>query len=504
MPYLLGIDIGTAGAKALLMNESGEVVRVASRDYDLVNPRPGWVEQDPADWWRGMCGAVREVCESVGDDVVALSISTQGDTILPVDKRGEPLRHAITWLDSRSTRQCDELGERFDDDTWYRLTGERLLPFLAATSVLWINEEEPDVAARTARFMFVEDYIAAKLTGRCVVSESNASRSGLCDISTVQWHDGLCDAAKVTPAQLSKIQPSGTPIGPLGADAARELGLSEKTLVAVGGHDQVCGAVGAGVLNEGDAMLATGTAWVLLCPTAQPRYDPDRGLALYCHAPKGTWLLLAAYAGGSVLKWYRDHLSEAQVAEAERTGGDAYSILVDDSESAATDAPLVFLPHFYGSLTPTWQAQTKGALLGLTLHHRRADVTRAILEGIAFDTRWNIEQIRRLGIDLRAVTMIGGGAKSRTWAQIVADVCDVTVVIPLETEGACAGAAILAGVAAGVFNDCSSAPRLAGGTRLEPDPAAHVRYTRRFEAYKELFWRLADVWPRLADAGPEA
>ena len=489
---LLGIDVGTTAVKALLVAEDGTVLGEAGREYTLQTPREGWVQQDANAWWENVVLAVREALTGLdGKGVKGVALSTQGDTMCPVDAAGTPLAPARTWMDTRTGPQIERLLDRFGLEPWYRIAGSRLGTFAAALSLAWWQDEMPEAFAAAKRFCLVEDFIVGKLCGEHAVAASNASRTMIYDIHSRAWSPELMDVVGIEEARLPLAAESGTRVGTLTAEAAETLGLSTDCAVALGGHDQVCGAVGSGVVRPGSLMLATGTAWVPLAAVDAPLFDDQMRVQTYCHASADLWAVIGAYAGGVLLRWYRDCFHP----------GESYDAIVAEAAeaelSAATSrSPLVFLPHFYGAVTPGWDEKAKGCVLGLTLAHTRGDVALSVLRGVALETAWNVRAMGEMGAATHEIRMIGGGARSPFWAQMVADATGAQVVIPQASEAAAYGAALLAGVGAGVYSSVDEAvSRIRLGDRYEPhsgrvgvDDEALARHVQAFRALQPL-WR---------------
>ena len=490
---VIGVDVGTTAVKAVVVDSAGAIASVADASYESSRPHHGWVEQDPHDWWRLLTECVRRATQEAGPiEVRALALSTQGDTSVPVDERGEPLRPAITWLDTRAEREVAELEGRLPPERWYAIAGSRLGAYAAATRGPWLRRHEPAVWARTKRLALVADWLTERLTGRAALDVPNASRTVLFDVASRQWSPELLAAAEVEPSRLPEVVPSGQPLGTLTPAAAEELGLSAATVVVAGGHDQTCAAVGAGVLSPGDVLLSCGTAWVVLAALDRPRLSPDRELQVYCHAAPDTWAALGAYAGGSVLNWLRESVLSSPLP-------------FEQLDALAADAPecspLLFLPHLYGK---TFSApHARGSLIGLTLHHELGHIVRALYEGVALETRANLEILRRSGAPLRSLRMIGGGARSRCWPQMIANACGVPVALPAVREAAAYGAALLAGVGVGLFPNLASATSsLPLAAVLEPDAGLSGYYEELFALYQTAFDQLAPLCERLLALRP--
>jgi sugar (pentulose or hexulose) kinase len=491
---LLGIDVGTTAVKALVIDEGGRVLGEAGREYVLSTPREGWVQQDAELWWENLVIVVREALAGLdASGVKGVALSTQGDTMCPVDADGKPLAPARTWMDTRTGPQIERLTRKFSLQDWYQITGSRLGTFAAALSLAWWQDEMPDAFRAASRFCLVEDFIIGRLCGEHVVAASNASRTMLYDIRSRAWSPKLLEVVGIEESRLPKAAESGAKVGALTPAAAETLGLSTDVAVVLGGHDQVVGAVGSGVIRPGSLMLASGTAWVILAAIDAPLHDDLLRLQTYCHAAHDLWAIIGAYAGGVLLRWYRDEFMPgqsydtivAEAAEAER------SSLADHSGRS----PLTFLPHFYGAVTPGWDEKAKGSLLGLTLAHTRGDVAFALLRGVALETAWNVQAMKEMGAATEEIRMIGGGAKSPFWAQAVADATGATVILPQATEAAACGAGLLAGIGAGVYSslaEASSCVRL--GQAFEPHPDRPGLDAEALERHVAAFRALQPVW----------
>jgi len=433
--------------KALLVDRDARPVVEATVEYGISHPRPGWSEQNAEDWWTSLVAATRQAINAAGNaDVQALAISTQGDTLVPVDDDCRPLAPARTWMDTRTGDLIPPLEAQVDSQTWYETTGSRLGPYAAGMTIAWLREHKPDVYAQAARFALVEDFVVERLTGEPALDFPNASRTLMFDIRLREWSGRLTDVIGVEQERLSPTLPSGAVAGLLSEEAAEALGIKAGIPVALGGHDQTCAAVGAGVVSPGEILLSCGTAWVLLASVDRVLLDGERRrVQTYCHAAPDRWALLTAHAGGNVLAWMRETLY----------GGDAvtYAEIDADAQRALDEGGpgLLVLPHFYGANSPHWMRQARGVIAGLTLGRRREDLALGMLRGVGLEVMRHFATFRDMGAAPDEIRMIGGGAKSRLWAQIIADCTQATVVLPEVREAAAYGAAVLAGVSAGIF-----------------------------------------------------
>ncbi len=498
MDMLLGLDVGTTASKALLLSVEGEVIASASHGYGLITPREGWVEQDPEDLWQGVIAVCRAVLESMKpqDRLLALSVSSQAGTTIPVDAVGQPLGNAISWMDHRARSQSEHVQNTVGADRIYEISGWRLGNGLPLLHISWLRQCEPDIFSSARHFLFVNDFIIYKLTGQLCMNPSDAGITQLYNIAQGQWDHDMLEIAGIEPDQLSPVRDSGTVVGQLTAEASQETGLPQSALVVNGAHDQYCAAVGAGVLRQGDVMLSCGTAWVILCLIERLKLDSKRRLSISRHAIPGKWGALRSLGGvGASLEWLLDNLW----ASSKGNRSDLY----DELNKRVSDVP----PGSRGMLCfPSSGAHgrgSRGSFIGLTLSHSLDDMARAVMEGIVFELRWTLEDIRESGISPGKLRMVGGAARSSVWSQIVADVTHVPVVIPSTTEAAGCGAAILAGVGSKAFPSPEAGYQILSGQEniLEPDKENGEMYDELFEIYRTAGQQLQEPLSRLSEFG---
>lgn len=509
---LIGLDVGTTGCKAVLFDGDGTLLAKAGREYPVDIPHPKWAEQDLEAVWRLAQAALREVIAQAGvQEVAALALSVHGEAVTPVDERGQALRPTILGMDTRTGPQNDWLRGCLGAERLFNLTGMPVHTINTLPKLLWIKEHEPEIWARAARFVLVEDFLIQKMTGRAVVSQCLASRTQLYDLQQGVWSDEILQALELDPGRLSEPLSSGTGVGEMSSGMAAALGLARPPLVVTGGHDQACGALGVGLTRPGLAMVSTGTAEVVEVALPSPVLTPTLfagNISVYSHVVPGLFLAMTLnHSGGLTLRWFRDNFCEPAVQQAQATGADAYDLILGvaapgltnpavDSTSPASGLPgatpgptgLLVLPHFSGSGTPTFDTESKGAVLGLTFATRRADLARAILEGLTYELRLNLALLQAGGVEIDWLRAIGGGAKSSLWLQMKADITGIPLVAPRITEAAAFGAALLAGVGAGLYPSAAAAAErfLVLEREYLPDPGRHAEYSRLFELYRKV------------------
>lgn len=486
---LVGLDIGTTGCKSVAISAGGEVLTVARREYPVLTPRPDWRELDPEEVWQSVKQVLSETAgATAADPVEAISISAMSDTVTAFDQNLRPCYPTILAFDNRSADEARQLGERLGKRWLFETTGMDLHPAHSASKILWIRNHMPSVFARTWKFLCYEDYILARLGAEPVISYSMAARTMLFDQGSNGWHPRILEACGITAAQLPRPQSSGEVAGSISPAVARELGLPEKTLLAVGGHDQTCAALGCGVVEEGTALDTTGTVEVLLVTFTQPRYTPAMlasNICCYPHCYPGRYCSFGQlYTAGAAFRWYRDQFAHPERQEAEKAHREVYDLITARIPSSGKG--VFFVPYLSGSATPAMDPRGKGALYGLTLDTDRHDVARAVLEGITFELRINIELLERLfDIEIARLLCVGGGARSDFWLQLKSDISGLPVLAASCADASALGAAVLAGVGSKRFGDFAEGIQAVSGPlkTISPRPETHRHYRKKFQDY---------------------
>lgn len=497
-PLLLGVDLGTTAVKAAAYTFTGELAGRGSSEYELKTVADT-VEVNAATYWRAIVDSIRQVvAESVdGPQIQALSLSCQGETLLPLSRTREPLRDAVVWLDSRAARESGQLASQFDTSHFYKVTGQpSMLPTWPAAKLRWLADHEREIFDNTSKFVLLEDYILYRLTGELVTEGSLATSTGYWNFRTKQWWPEMLAAIGVEAGQLPKLVEPGTHIGGLTPGAAGELGLPAGIAVCAGALDQACGAMGAGNVAPGRLSENTGAA-VALCSTVDsPTLDPAGRVPCHYHGMPDRYMLHTFTSGGVILQWFRDQLAGVETAEAVATGTAIYDIL--DREAASIDPGcngLIAIPHFQGAMAPDSNPEARGAFVGLTLGHTRAHLLRAVMESVIFVIRRNFEVFGEVqSSPPTGIWSLGGGAKSRLWKQMEADALQVPVATTQDHDAACLGAAMLAGTGIGVFQDIGEAAEsmVRAGTVYEPDAGLKGVYD---DAYCQFRRVTETLWP---------
>lgn len=496
MALFLGIDVSTTGAKALLVDEAGNVAGSATTPLTLSTPRPLWSEQDPHEWWDGVMTSIRRVLDETGvpgAQVEAIGLTGQMHGLVLLDAQGAVLRPAILWNDQRTAAQCDEIRARLGKERLIQITGNDALTGFTAPKILWVAEHEPDIYARARHVLLPKDYVRYRLTGTYAMDKADGSGTLLFDLRARDWSQAVLDALGIPRDWLPPTFEGPAVTGSVSAEAAALTGLRAGTPVMAGGGDQAAQAVGVGAVRPGIIALTLGTSGVVFAGTAEPLIEPQGRLHAFCHAAPGRWHLMGVMlsAAGS-LQWYRDvcapQLSFDQLVE-------------EAAEVPAGSEGLLFLPYLTGERTPYPDPLARGAWVGLTVRHRRGHVTRAVLEGVAFGLKDSFTLIQQAGLGaVEQVRVSGGGARSLLWRQILACVLGVELVTVTTTEGAAYGAALLAGVGAGAWPDvesaCAATVRVTG--RAEPVASQESAYQQLYQQYRALYPALKPTFDGLA------
>ncbi len=481
MGALIGLDVGTTGARAIALEPDGRIVATASATYPLLSPRPGWAEQDPVDWWNASASVVREVSSAVRGEVLAIGLTGQMHGSVFLDQRGQVIRPAILWNDQRTAYHARMLAERVGPDRLIDITGNPSLTGFQAPKVLWLRDAEPVQYRHLRHLLLPKDYLRFRLSGEFVTDASDASGTLLLDVRKRQWSQQILAALEIPNDWLPTVLESPSIGGALSANAAEQLGLRPGIPIAAGAGDNAAAAIGTGIVRSGLISSSIGTSGVLFAHSDQLSIDPSGRLHAFCHAVPGQYHLMAVtLAAGASLRWWRDLLGEA-------LSYDELATLAEDVPAGANG--LFFLPYLSGERTPHLDPEARGALLGLRTHHTRADLTRAVFEGVVFALRDGLDLMRGLGLDIRAVRATGGGARSRLWRQLQADIFNLPIERTVADEGPAYGAALLAGVAAGVFRNVQEAAEQVRIVDAVDTPnAERVRaYEARYQTYRLLY-----------------
>ena len=482
MTLLIGIDLGTTGCKAAVYDDGGTLLGESYLEYGLITLSSTMIEQNPEAWWRLTCQAIDMALVASGADrkaVTAVTVSSQGISFVCVDAAGRPLGNALSWLDGRATAESAAILARYPAERLFAITGKRAAPFYVLPKLLWLRQYRPELWAHTRTVLMGHDYLVYRLCGEQVTDHSMAGGTLLYDLQALGWCPEILDAFALPTGLLPPIRWAGTPVGALRRQVAEQLGLPYDTVVVVGGQDQKCAALGAGITDE-IATLSLGTASAIVQIMDRPHTDPALRIPTFSFVQPGRWVLEGVIGtGAGSLRWYRDTVA----------GGAPYTALDEAAGRIPAGAGGVcFYPHLGGAGSPYWQTNARATFHGLSLATTRDHMTRAVLEGVAYQMRANLALTQQLAGPVRYAIVFGGGARSSLWREIIGDVIGLPLAWTPTVETASLGAAMLAGWGSGVFGSLAEArarmvhilaPR-------EPDSARAAAYADLFGEYRRV------------------
>ncbi|HEY6766074.1 MAG TPA: xylulokinase [Candidatus Sulfotelmatobacter sp.] len=495
--YTLGIDVGTGGTRALIIDDCGTVVASATEEHvPFASPKIGWAEQHPEDWWRACCLAVPKALAKAKfrpHGIVCVGISGQMHGAVLLDESGQVVRPALIWCDVRTNPQCRELTDEIGAKRLIEATCNPALANFTLTKLMWVREHEPENWKRVRYIMLPKDYVRFRMTGERAIDMADASGTLLLDVAHRRWSKLMLDAGGIDERQLPALFESPDVCGKISAEGAAATGLSAGTPVVAGAGDQAAGAVGMGIVAPGAVSATIGTSGVVFAATDRPALEPEGRLHTFCHAIPGRWHVMGVtQAAGLSLRWFRD-----QFGAGADDGRDPYERLGDEAAKAPAGCQgLLWTPYLMGERTPHLDPDARGALIGLTASHTRAHVIRAIMEGVAFSLRDTFTLFDEMKVGVNEIRLGGGGARSTLWRQIQADVYGHDVEIVAAEEGAAYGAAILAGVGAGLWKSvdeaCAAVVRIAATVKPQPEAVAvmnknYAFYRRVYPATRSIF-----------------
>jgi len=490
--YWLGIDIGTSGSRAVLIDERAEVkCSVTAPHEEILMERPLWAEQRPENWWDAAQHAIRSVLKQggiTGKEIRGVGLSGQMHGLVLLDAAGHVLRRSLIWCDQRSQPQVDGINNAIGKDNVMAFTANPVLTGFTLPKLLWVRDNEPAIFERTCRVLLPKDYIRYCLTGEFASDVSDASGTGLFDVVTRQWSARMLDRLHLDRGLLPSVAESTDPAGAVSKKAAEATGLEPGTLVVAGAGDQAASAVGNGIVKPGVASCTLGTSGVVFAHMDRPHYDPVGRVHTFCHAVPGKWHVMGVTQGaGLSLQWFRDQLAPAT----------DYGALMDEAATAPAGASgLFWLPYLMGERTPHLDASARGGWLGVTAKHTRADLIRALIEGVCYSQKDCLSVIEGLAVRVDSVRASGGGGRSAFWRQILADVFAKRVTALKVQEGSAYGAALLATVGTGAFSSVDEACKTAieEVCTAEPRPRESKVYSDGYEVYRALYPSLRPLY----------
>ena len=488
----IGIDLGTSASKFLLVDEVGRVLNTVTKEYPLSFPRPGWSEQDPAHWWQACLAGVPELLAGFdAKQVAGIGVGGQMHGLVALDAAGNVLRPAILWNDGRTAAQVDYLNETVGNDKLSAWTGNIAFAGFTAPKLLWMRQNEPDLFARIAKILLPKDYLVYRLTGVHATDYSDASGTLLLDVAHKRWSSEMLDLCGVTEAQMPTLFDSWQPVGTLTAAAATALGLPTDVVVCAGAGDNAAAAIGTGTVGEGRCNISLGTSGTVFISSEQFRVDPHNALHAFAHADGGFHLMGCMLSAASCTKWWmEDILHDGDYAAAQEA-------IVPEKLGRSH---VFYLPYLMGERSPINDTNARAVFLGMTMDTTRADMTQAMLEGVAFALRDSVEVARSLGLDISRSTLCGGGSRSPLWRTILANVLGIPLDLPATEQGPGYGAALLALVACGRYRNVAEVSRamLHIQATVQPDPELTALYDARYAEFKQIYPACRPLFASLA------
>lgn len=489
MSYLVGLDIGTSGVKGLLVSASGKVVFSSRSTYEVDNPQSGWAEQNPDDWWESTIIVLSEIQKKVKEEsgeIKGISLSGQMHSSVFLDKQDQIIRPAILWSDTRTSQACNEIEELVGGrENLINLSGNIALEGFTAPKIVWLRNNEPNNYEKIRTLLLPKDYIRFRLTGEKNMDYSDAAGTLLLNVKDKCWNTEIVKKLDIDYDILPPLLDSIEVAGSLTKEVEKLTGIKAGTKVVAGGADNACGAVGSGLISEGRVMVSIGSSGVVLAPSAHYNADPKGRLHLFNHAvPDSFYYMGVMLAAGQSLSWLRNKILS--------NDWDYEKLNIQAGKIEPGSENLIFLPYLYGERTPHADANARGVFFGLSSRHEQAHLARSVMEGVTFGLKDSLELIKERGIDIQRVRAIGGGARSKLWQQIIADIFGVSVDILTVKEGPAYGAAILAGVGIGLFGSLDETDR----NLIEIEKTVEPNH-KNVEIYQEFYQIYSSLYPAL-------
>ena len=487
--YYVGIDLGTSAVKLLLMEENGTIAKITNREYPIAFPHPGWSEQNPYDWYeKSMDGLKELLSECDKSQVAGISFGGQMHGLVALDEKDAVIRPAILWNDSRTEEECNYLNEVIGKKTLSKYTANISFTGFTAPKVLWMKKNEPDNFARIKKIMLPKDYLCYRLSGVHATDVSDASGTLFFDVKNRGWSKEMCEICGIKDEWLPKVFESYEAVGTLKPEVAKELGLSEKVVIAAGAGDNAAAAVGTGTVGNGACNISLGTSGTVFISSEKFGVDENNALHSFDHADGSYHLMGCMLSAASCNKWWMDEIIGTKDYAKEQ-----------ENITGLGENHVYFLPYLMGERSPHNDPKARGTFIGITMDTTRADMTQAVLEGVAFALRDSFEVAKSLGVDIKATKICGGGARSPLWKKMVANILNVTVEVPKSEEGPSMGAAMLAAVACGAYKSVKEAAEAIVTVKetIEPDAELAAKYEARYKQFREIYPVLRPLFQKL-------
>lgn len=506
MKYVIGIDLGTSATKTVLFDSNGTIISSSSCEYDMQQPKNGWAEQDPIDWYNAAIKTLNEVIAKSNvssDDIVSIGISGQMHGLVMLDEANEVLRPAILWCDQRTGKECKELTESLGKETLINITANPALTGFTASKILWVKNNEPEIFEKCRHILLPKDYLRLRLTGEYATEVSDASGMQLLDVPNRKWSETMIKAVGIKEEYLAKVYESPEITGCINNETAEKTGLSIKTTVVGGAGDNAAAAVGMGVIEEGKAFTTIGTSGVVFAHTDKPIIDPHGRVHTFCCAVPNAWHVMGVTQGaGLSMQWFKNNFCSEEILNA-KNGGKPVYIATDEMAASVSIGcdKLLYLPYLMGERTPHLDPDCRGVFFGISAMHTKSHFIRAILEGVTYSLYDCLLVLKEMNISPKTMLLCGGGSKSKLWRSIICDTFGMPTETAKSSDAAALGVAILAAVGAGIYSDVKSACAAmvpASSDILLPDNENKDEYHKYHNIYSSLYNSLSSDFKSLS------
>lgn len=506
MRYVIGIDIGTSGTKTVLFDENGAVIASSTVEYPMYQPKNGYAEQEPLDWYNASVSTVKSVVETSGvnnEDIVGVGLSGQMHGLVMLDEKNDVIRPSIIWCDQRTAKECEEITEKVGAKRLIEITANPALTGFTASKILWVRNNEPENYAKCRHILLPKDYVRFMITGKYATEVSDASGMQLLDIPNRGWSDEVLEKLNIDKTLLAEVYESPDITGYITKEAAALTGLKEGTPVVGGAGDNAAAAVGTGAVVDGKAFTTIGTSGVVYAHTSKISIDPKGRVHTFCCAVPNCWHVMGVTQGaGLSLKWFRDNFCQAEKDTAKGMGVDEYYLMDKEAEAVPIGANrLLYLPYLMGERTPHLDPNARGMFFGLSAMHTKRDMLRGVMEGVAYSLRDCMEICREMGINVSDMMACGGGGTSPLWRQMLADLYACPVKTAASKEGPALGVAILAMVGAGIYESVPEAcEKIIGADKIQQPIDDNIpQYEKYYRLYTQIYPALKDKFALLAE-----
>lgn len=500
MRYLLGLDIGTSGTKTALFDENGNTIKTATYGYELFQPKVGWAEQNPEDWWKACVGGIKDVIKNSGvscNDIKGIGLSGQMHGLVLVDENNQVIRNSIIWCDQRTEKECEYITEKIGRERLISITGNPAMTGFTLSKLLWVRNNEPENYKKIKKILLPKDYIRFRLTNVFATEVSDASGMQMLDINSRDWSTELLNELEIDKNILAPVYESVVVSGHVTKETAEITGLAEGTAVVGGAGDQAAGAIGNGIVSEGIISTVIGSSGVVFASTDTPRFDKGGRVHTLCHAVPGKWHVMGVTQGaGLSFKWFKETFCQKEIEDCKENKLNIYDVLTAKAAQSKPGANgVIYLPYLMGERTPHLDPNVKGGFLGVSLINNHDDFIRSILEGVSFSLKNCLDIIEDMNVNIHDIRVSGGGAESEVWRQILSDIFGYSLTTVKASEGPALGVAILAAVGTGIYPSVEDACNkiIKGQDKVTPNKDTHEEYMKVYKVYNSLYPKIKDI-----------